>query len=41
MNIAVELTKYLMLLMMGAYTYHAFRSALKRIKYIRTDLTGG
>lgn len=32
MNIAVELTKYLMLLMMGAYTYHAFRSALKKNK---------
>jgi len=32
MNIAIELTKYLMLLMMGAYTYHAFRSAVKKNK---------
>lgn len=32
MHIAIELTKYLMLLLMGAYTYHAFRSAVKKNK---------
>lgn len=32
MHIAIELTKYLMLLLMGAYTYHAFRAAVKKNK---------
>lgn len=32
MHIAIELTKYLMLLLIGAYTYHAFRVSLKKNK---------
>lgn len=32
MNIAIELTKYLMLILMGVYTYHAFRSAVRKNK---------
>ncbi|CRZ33789.1 cell division protein FtsW (lipid II flippase) [Herbinix hemicellulosilytica] len=32
MNIAIELTKYLMLILTGAYTYHAFRAAVKKNK---------
>lgn len=35
MHIAVELTKYLMLLMMGAYTYHAYRAAGKKNKKLQ------
>lgn len=30
MHLVIELTKYLMLLLMGAYTYHAFRVSVKR-----------
>ena len=32
MYIVIELTKYLMLIMIGAYTYHAFRASGKRNK---------
>lgn len=32
MNIVIELTKYLMLILIGAYTYHAFRSATRKNK---------
>lgn len=32
MHLVIELTKYLMLLLMGAYTYHAFRVSVKRNK---------
>jgi peptidoglycan glycosyltransferase len=35
MHLVIELTKYLMLLLMGAYTYHAFRVSLKRNKNIQ------
>lgn len=33
MNIAIELTKYLMLILMGSYVYHAFRASVKKYKY--------
>lgn len=35
MSVAIELTKYLMLLLMGAYTYHAFRVSVKKNKSIQ------
>lgn len=35
MHIAIELTKYLMLILMGAYTYHTFRAAVKKNKRLQ------